>query len=75
MIPPRTRGGNVHSFVLLNFTVIVRMCAAPATVNLSDIEDLSLNPVVSVLLIFAYLPDCIQNQTAVSDTLRLLFDF
>jgi hypothetical protein len=40
-------------------------------------EDLNLNPPVSVLLIFASvpLPDCSQNQTAVSDTLRLLSDF
>jgi hypothetical protein len=40
-----------------------------------SIEDLNLNPPVSVLLIFASLPDCSQNQTAVSDTLRLLSDF
>ena len=33
------------------------------------IEDLNLNPVVSVLLLFASLPDCIQNQTTVSDIL------
>jgi hypothetical protein len=35
----------------------------------------NLNPPVSVLLIFASLPDCSQNQIAVSDTLRLLSDF
>ena len=29
----------------------------------------------AVLLLFASLPDCSQNQTAVSDTLRLLSDF
>jgi hypothetical protein len=39
------------------------------------IEDLNLNPAVSVLLLFASSPDGSQNQTAVSDTLRLLFDF
>jgi hypothetical protein len=39
------------------------------------IEDLNLIPAVLVLLIFAPLPDCSQNQTAVSDTLRLLSDF
>jgi hypothetical protein len=39
------------------------------------IEDFFLNRAVSVLLIFASLPDCSQNQTAVSDTLRLLSDF
>ena len=38
------------------------------------IEDLNLNPAVSVLLIFCVttknlVPDCIQNQTAVSDIL------
>jgi hypothetical protein len=43
--------------------------------NMIIIEDLNLNPPVSVLLIFASLPDCTQNQTAVSDTLRLLSDF
>jgi hypothetical protein len=36
------------------------------------IEDLNLNPAMSVLLLLASLPDCTQNQTAVSDTLRLL---
>jgi hypothetical protein len=41
----------------------------------STIEDLNLNPPVLVLLIFAPLPDCSQNKTAVSDTLRLLSDF
>jgi hypothetical protein len=43
-----------------------------------SIEDLNLIPgagAVSVLLIFASLPDCSQNQTAVSDTLQLLSDF
>ena len=30
---------------------------------------------VFILLLFASLPDCSQNQTAVSDTLRLLSDF
>jgi len=39
------------------------------------IEDFFLNPAVSVLLLFASPPDCGQNQTAVSDTLRLLSDF
>jgi hypothetical protein len=41
----------------------------------ATIEDLNLNPPVSVLLIFASVPDCSQNQTALSDTLRLLSDF
>lgn len=39
------------------------------------IEVLNLRPPVSVLLLFATLPECSQNQTAVSDTLRLLSDF
>ena len=39
------------------------------------IEVLNLRPAVSVLLLFATLPECSQNQTAVSDTLRLLSDF
>ena len=42
---------------------------------LSTIEDFFLRPAVSVLLLFASLPDCSQNQTAVSDTLRLFSDF
>ena len=39
------------------------------------IEDLFLRPAVSVLLLFVTLPDWTQNQTAVSDTLRLFSDF
>ena len=39
------------------------------------IEDLFLRPAVSVLLFFATIPECSQNQTAVSDTLRLFSDF
>ena len=38
------------------------------------IEVLNVKVHVFVLLIFATLPDCSQNQTAVSDTLRLLSD-
>ena len=40
-----------------------------------NLEDFFLRPVVSVLLLFTSLPDCSQNQTAVSDALRLLSDF
>ena len=39
------------------------------------IEVLNVKVHVFVLLLFATLPDCSQNQTAVSDTLRLLSDF
>jgi hypothetical protein len=39
------------------------------------IEDLNLNPPVSVLLIFASPPDCSQNQIAVSDKQQSLSDF
>ena len=39
------------------------------------IEDLFLRPAVSVLLLFATLPECSQNQTAVPGTLRLFSDF
>ena len=39
------------------------------------IEVLFVKVHVFVLLLFATLPDCSQNQTAVSDTLRLLSDF
>ena len=39
------------------------------------VEVLNLNPAVLVLLIFASIPDCSQNQTAVSDTQHLLSDF
>ena len=38
-------------------------------------EVLNVKVHVFVLLLFATLPDCSQNQTAVSDTLRLLSDF
>jgi hypothetical protein len=40
-----------------------------------SIEVLNVEVGVSVLLIFASLPDCSQNQTAVSDTQHLLSDF
>ena len=40
-----------------------------------SIEVLNVKVHVFVLLLFATLPDCSQNQTAVSDTLRLLSDF
>ena len=39
------------------------------------IEVLFVKPTVFILLLFATLPECSQNQTAVSDTLRLLSDF
>jgi hypothetical protein len=39
------------------------------------IEVLNVKVGVFILLIFATLPECRQNQTAVSDTLRLLSDF
>ena len=42
---------------------------------LDSIEVLFVKVHVFVLLLFASLPDCSQNQTAVSDTLRLLSDF
>jgi hypothetical protein len=41
----------------------------------SIIEVLNVKVGVFILLIFATLPECSQNQTAVSDTLRLLSDF
>jgi hypothetical protein len=40
-----------------------------------SIEVLNVKVGVFILLIFATLPECSQNQTAVSDTLRLLSDF
>jgi hypothetical protein len=44
--------------------------------SIYTIEVLNVKVHVFVLLIFAtLLPDCSQNQTAVSDTLRLLSDF
>ena len=43
--------------------------------GVSHIEVLNVKVHVFVLLLFATLPDCSQNQTAVSDTLRLLSDF
>ena len=38
-------------------------------------EVLNVKVHVFILLLFASLPDCTQNQTAVSDTLKLLSDF
>jgi hypothetical protein len=69
----------------LKATVQCKACVHTAVLNLEyssstavprvPIEDLNLIPAVFVLLFFASLPDCIQNQTAVSDPLRLLSDF
>jgi hypothetical protein len=39
------------------------------------IEVLFVKVTVFILLLFATLPECSQNQTAVSDTLRFLYDF
>jgi hypothetical protein len=39
------------------------------------IEVLFVKVTVFILLLFATLPECSQNQTAVSNTLRLLSDF
>jgi hypothetical protein len=39
------------------------------------IEVLFVKQTLFILILFASLPDCSQNQTAVSDTLRLLSDF
>jgi hypothetical protein len=66
MIPPGKRSRNIPSSVLLNYTVIL---------NLVAIEVWNVKVGVFVLLLFASIPDCSQNQTAVSDTLHLLFDF
>jgi hypothetical protein len=43
--------------------------------NAYRIEDLFVKVTVFILLLFATLTECSQNQTAVSDTLRLLSDF
>ena len=40
-----------------------------------SIEVLNVKVHVFILLLFASVPDCIQNQTTVSDTLHLLSDF
>jgi hypothetical protein len=45
------------------------------TLDGGHIEILNVKVGVFILLLFASLPDCSQNQTAVSDTLRLLSDF
>jgi hypothetical protein len=42
---------------------------------LHAIEVLNVKVGVFMLLLFASLPNCNQNQPAVSDTLRLLYDF
>jgi hypothetical protein len=79
---PRVEIHSGNNFNLLRYmyaSVYTRVCMRVLifmrVLNLVCIEDLNLNPPVSVLLIFASVPDCSQNQTAVSDTLRLLFDF
>jgi hypothetical protein len=46
-----------------------------AQLDCTYIENLNLKVGVSVLLLFAPLPDCSQNRTALSGTLRLLSDF
>jgi hypothetical protein len=51
-----------------------RRARAVVAQRVCAMEDLNLNPAVSVLLLFASLPDCGQNEIAVSDTLRLLSD-
>jgi hypothetical protein len=61
------------SYISYDSGYIIYIYTAAGRANV--IEDLFLIPAVSVLLIFASLPDCNQNQTAVSDTLRLLSDF
>jgi hypothetical protein len=55
-----------------------KTCKAPEEFNsiiLNLVEVLFVKVHVFVLLLFATLPECSQNQTAVSDTLRLLSDF
>ena len=59
---------------ILTRNVIIRIPAAGLGRNPLK-EDLNLNPLVSVLLLFASVSDCSQNQITVSDTLRLLSDF
>jgi hypothetical protein len=44
-------------------------------IPIPPIEVLNVKQNMFVLLLFASLPDCGQNQTAVFDTLRLLSDF
>jgi hypothetical protein len=53
----------------------MRACVRGCLRDRHHIEVLFVKVHVFVLLIFASLPDCSQNQTAVSDTLRLLSDF
>ena len=50
-------------------------CLVDLELDFITIEVLNVKVGVSILLLFASLPDCSQNQTAVSDTLRLLSDF
>ena len=57
--------------IVLNFSIYKRKYRAACR----RIEVLNVKVGVSILLLFASLPDCSQNQTAVSDTLRLLSDF
>ena len=57
------------------FLFFPRTSKIPFIASPACIEVLNVKVHVFVLLLFATLPDCSQNQTAVSDTLRLLSDF
>ena len=57
------------------FFFISRNSLSHTVVLTTSIEVLFVKVTVFILLLFATLPECSQNQTAVSDTLRLLSDF
>ena len=54
---------------------LVRLLRSGDSKFSTRIEIIKLNPAVSPLLLFASLPDCSQNQTAVSGTQHLFYDF
>jgi hypothetical protein len=61
--------------VIANILVLIPYSSGCTDSLATAIEVLNVKVHVFVLLHFASLPDCSQNQTAVSDTLRLLSDF
>ena len=74
-------GESVHSTESYQWSQLfmVAMCDVAQPLALlppaGSIEVLNVKVGVFILLLFASIPDCSQNQTAVSDPLRFLSDF
>ena len=63
-----------HSKMLVVLAIPWRKVFKKKNLRLTLIEVLNVKVHVFILLLFALLPDCTQNQTAVSDTLLTVFD-